>query len=102
MKIISLQSIGLGRLNPEYRSMPVNEELFAKVGSPNPFIGSEKVVSIELATGDYVPTIRSLVTYDNHTYYYKVTTSDGHIRVLPEQSYIAEWAEDGDSDDSRI
>lgn len=95
MKIISLQSVGLGRLNPNYRAMPVNEELFVKVGNPNPFIGgSEKVVSIELVAGVRVPKIPSLVTYNNHTYYYKATTSDGHIRVLPEQSYIAEWTDD--------
>lgn len=47
MKIISLQSVGLGTANRELETGAFPEELFVKVGSPNPFVGFKKVISIE-------------------------------------------------------
>ncbi|BAP85506.1 hypothetical protein LOOC260_109670 [Paucilactobacillus hokkaidonensis JCM 18461] len=93
MKIISLQSVGLGTANRELKTGAFPEELFVKVGSPNPFIGASRVVLIELIAGNEQPMQRcdEMSYYDQ---YYKVITSDGHIRVLPEQSYIAEWVDD--------
>ncbi|WP_137598211.1 hypothetical protein [Paucilactobacillus kaifaensis] len=106
MKIISLRSVGLGDSQVKITYMgdigqasdPTPIPLVVKLGEK--YSSEIKIVAIELLSGDYLPTMRNLSTYDGHTYYYKVTTSDGHVRVLPEQSYIAEWADDeGDQDD---
>ena len=88
MKIVSLQSIGLGDCDQVFDGVhPI--PLIISVGHIFPF-GFEKtpVTTIKLVEDcmvDHYPA--------NGSWYYKVTTSDGHVRMLPERSYIAECAE---------
>lgn len=97
MKIVSLQSAGLGDCDEAVEGVhPI--PLIISIGHVFPF-GFEGVPIklIELVDGNYTG-INALdamkyATKSMETLYYKVTTSDGHIRMLPEQSYIAEWAE---------
>lgn len=104
MKIISLQSVGLGDCEQDANTGNMSPTpMVQMIGYPfelNPYgpidDRNAKVVSIELVTGNGLPMQfigeGRWTSYSN--LYYKVTTSDGHIRVLPEQSYIAEWVDD--------
>lgn len=93
MKIVSLQSVGLGDIG-----LGINERVFAKpiryeVGEGVAKLGylmtgkEPKVTKIEFGE-DYEGM--DLPIQDD-TYF--VYTSDGHIRVLPADKYIAEWSE---------
>jgi len=98
MKIMSLQSVGLGRINPRFTAMPVHEELFIAVDQESP-LGSyikkrPKVISIDLVEGEDLPSSECSDFYYGDTIYYRVTTDDKHIFVLPLKQYIAEWVDD--------
>jgi len=94
MKIISLQSVGLGTANRELEMGAFPEELFVKVGQPSPFIGFKKVVSIEYVQQGSV-FVQGEPRFGNGAYH--VRTTNNHIFMLPAGQYIAEWVEDGDN-----
>ncbi len=89
MKIVSLQSVGLGAIfsggngatgfNEPY-TITVGENLYDGRG----YSLDVKVTEINYQQGDF----------DAYGFeIYTVHTSDGHIRVLPADKYIAEWSE---------
>lgn len=97
MKIVSLQSVGLGRINPKFTAMPVYEELFVAVDQESPlglYAEKKKVVSIDLVEGEDLPSSKCSDCYYGDTIYYRVTTDDKHVFVLPANKYIAEWVDD--------
>lgn len=92
MKIVSLQSVGLGasytRGDGEQISAPY--EIYVGTTFLNSAGNSLDITVTEIknipyfgVSGDSIP---ALGTYEVHT-------SDGHIRVLPADKYIAEWSE---------
>lgn len=92
MKIVSLQSVGLGatytRGDYEVISIPYDIEVGAELISTQGYGLGVTVTEIKNMeyfgmSGDSIP---ALGTYEVHT-------SDGHIRVLPADKYIAEWSE---------
>ncbi|MGQ4573729.1 hypothetical protein ACUIJP_06560 [Leuconostoc pseudomesenteroides] len=93
MKIVSLQSVGLGAIfsggngttgfNEPY-TITVGENLYDGRGySLDVTVTEIKNIPYFGMSGDSIP---ALGTYEVHT-------SDGHIRVLPADKYIAEWSE---------
>lgn len=89
MKIISLQSIGLGDYDPTIEGTP--QPLVIEINHNYPYSG-RRVESIELVAGGHtgIPDLDSMGSMES--LYYRVTTSDGHVRMLLERAYIAEWA----------
>lgn len=95
MKIVSLQSVGLGAVfsgdngatgfNQPY-TITVGENLYDGFG-----------YSLNVTVTEITHLSEYLTTYKEENEilpdYYKVHTSDGHIRVLPADKYIAEWSE---------
>ncbi len=97
MKIISLQSVGLGACAYVGRSdNMVPTEIYINLGCEYQH-ESVTVKSIELVDGDEL--LKHGLDYYRGLYYL-VTTSDGHIRVLPEQAYIAEWGNDNEDEET--
>ncbi|MBU6001256.1 hypothetical protein KQ236_13310 [Lactococcus lactis] len=93
MKIVSLQSVGLGTAFPSRSYEGINEPYVLKVGEKlKDGRGEELDVTVTEIThlSDY---LTNKDTNDIIPDYYKVHTSDGHIRVLPADKYIAEWGE---------
>lgn len=94
MKIVSLQSVGLGAIfsggngatgfNKPY-TITVGENLYDGRG-----YSSDVAVTEITHLSDYLTNKKA---NDILPDYYKVHTSDGHIRVLPAGKYIAEWSE---------
>ena len=87
MKIVSLQSVGLGAIfsdgNNEPYNITVGENLYDRRG----YSLDVMVTKINYQQGDF----------DAYGFeIYTVHTSDGHIRVLPADKYIAERSEDTD------
>ncbi len=89
MKIVSLQSVGLGAIfsggngntgfNEPY-IITVGENLYDSRG----YSLDVTVTEINYQQGDF----------DAYGFeIYTIRTSDGHIRVLPADKYIAEWSE---------
>lgn len=90
MKIISLQSVGLGAVFPSASYEGINEPYVLKVGE-NLYDGREYSLDVtvtEIGFGDMYHG--SELPKQEDTYF--VYTSDGHIRVLPADKYIAEWS----------
>ncbi|MCT3056484.1 hypothetical protein [Leuconostoc citreum] len=91
MKIVSLQSVGLGAIfsgGEHVGGFGFNEPYVLKVGKKlKDGRGREldvTVTEINYQQGDF----------DAYGFeIYTVHTSDGHIRVLPADKYIAEWSE---------
>ncbi len=91
MKIVSLQSVGLGAIfsgGEHVNGFGFNEPYVLKVGKKiKDGRGGElgvTVTEINYQQGDF----------DAYGFeIYTVHTSDGHIRVLPADKYIAEWSE---------
>ena len=98
MKIVSLQSVGLGTF---YVERNINEPVYVPYyiceggmvddlqGGYEGVIGEDKITVTEInyQQGDF----------DAYGFeIYTVHTSDGHIRVLPADKYIAEWSDDTD------
>ena len=93
MKILSLQSVGLGAVFPNADWLGVNEPYVIKVGEKlKDGRGYELDITVTGIT-DSFGFLHDLMVEENHKDYYKVKTSDGHIRVLPKDKYIAEWVE---------
>ena len=94
MKIVSLQSVGLGAIfsggngttgfNEPY-TITVGEDLYDGRG----YSLDVKVTDITHLS-DYITNKEA---NDILPDYYKVHTSDRHIRVLPADKYIVEWSE---------
>ncbi|WP_273947620.1 hypothetical protein [Leuconostoc mesenteroides] len=88
MKIVSLQSVGLGAVFPSVNYGGINEPYVLEVGKKLKNGRGEEldvtVTEIHYQQGDF----------DAYGFeIYTVHTSDGHIRVLPADKYIAEWGE---------
>ena len=91
MKIVSLQSVGLGSVFPSVSYGGINEPYVLKVSEKLKDGRSEElditVTEINYQQGDF----------DAYGFeIYTVHTSDGHIRVLPADKYIADWSDDTD------
>lgn len=92
MKIVSLQSVGLGAIfSGGNGTTGFNEPYTIEVGE-NLYDGrgySLDVTVTEIGFGDLYHGTE--MPRQDDTYF--VYTSDGHIRVLPADKYIAEWSE---------
>lgn len=93
MKIVSLQSVGLGTYFSGNEDETTYSPTLYVVGDGIERIGyfnngnEPKVTEINYQQGDF----------DAYGFeIYTVHTSDGHIRVLPADKYIAEWSDDTD------
>lgn len=89
MKIVSLQSVGLGAVafdGVTWRNQPSTFTLGREVQDPdgNGYEDNIKVTEINYQQEDFEAYGFEI---------YTVHTSDGHIRVLPADKYIAEWSE---------
>lgn len=92
MKILSLQSVGLGAVFSD--GIGVNEPYIVKVGEK---IKDGRGYELDITVTDITDSfgfLSGLMSEENYKDYYKVKTSDGHIRVLPKDKYIAEWGEE--------
>ncbi|WP_273706314.1 hypothetical protein [Leuconostoc mesenteroides] len=86
MKIVSLQSVGLGAIfSGGNGATGFNEPYILKVGKK---LKDGRGYSLDVT----VTEINHIKPYQSFEYY-EVKTSDGHIRVLPAEKYIAEWSE---------
>ncbi|WP_273751519.1 hypothetical protein [Leuconostoc mesenteroides] len=90
MKIVSLQSVGLGDIEPGIDGRIFTKPVYYEVGEMVAKFGyrltgnEPKVTEINYQQGDF----------DAYGFeIYTVHTSDGHTRVLPADKYIAEWGE---------
>ncbi|MGZ0002179.1 hypothetical protein ACXJ5A_08460 [Leuconostoc mesenteroides] len=101
MKIVSLQSVGLGTF---YVERTIDEAVYVPYyigvgamvddlrGGYEGVIGDDKITVTKIEFGfDYQGTE---LPAQPDTYF--VHTSDGHIRVFPADKYIAEWSDDTD------
>ena len=92
MKIVSLQSVTnesnfvLDEIVYDQMLVQVGDGFFNKQrdGSIEPMNSIPKVTEINYQQGDF-----DAYGFEIYTVY----TSDGHIRVLPADKYIAEWSE---------
>ena len=93
MKIVSLQSVGLGTYFSGDEDVTTYSPTLYIVGDSVERIGyfnngnEPKITKIEF--GDLYHGME--MPRQDDTYF--VYTSDGHIRVLPADKYIAEWSE---------
>lgn len=86
MKIVSLQSVGLGAI-----FSGVNEPYTIKVGK-NLYDGRGYSLDVTVTKIEFGFEYQGTgLPAQPDTYF--VYTSDGHIRVLPADKYIAEWSE---------
>ena len=93
MKIVSLQSVGLGT----FFSGNEDETTY----SPTLYIVGDRIERVGYFDNGNEPKVTKIEFGDMYhgielpkqegTYF--VHTSDGHIRVLPADKYIAEWSE---------
>ncbi|CAM3053705.1 hypothetical protein LEGA110927_03395 [Leuconostoc gasicomitatum] len=89
MKIVSLQSVGLGAVFPSGSYEGINEPYVLEVGK-----------KIKNGRGEELDVTVTEINYQQGDFdaygfeIYTVHTSDGHIRVLPADKYIAEWSDD--------
>ena len=81
MKIVSLQSVGLGAIFSDGNNEPYN----ITVGE-NLYDGRGYSLDVTVTEINHIKPYQSFE-------YYEAKTSDGHIRVLPADKYIAEWSE---------
>ncbi|WP_273712419.1 hypothetical protein [Leuconostoc mesenteroides] len=98
MKIVSLQSVGLGTHYVERTiNAPVYVPYYIGVGGMvdnlrggyDGVIGGDKITVTKIEFGQDYHGME--LPKQDGTYF--VHTSDGHIRVLPADKYIAEWSE---------
>ncbi|MGR8774218.1 hypothetical protein [Leuconostoc citreum] len=86
MKIVSLQSVGLGTI-----FSGINEPYTIKVGE-NLYDGRGYSLDVTVTKIEFGFEYQGTgLPAQPDTYF--VHTSDGHVRVLPEDKYIAEWSE---------
>lgn len=92
MKIVSLQSAGLADIEPQIDGRIFAKPVYYEVGEGVSKLGyritgdEPKVTEINF---NYQYDVFSTYNFDTYT----VHTSDGHVRVLPADKYIAEWSE---------
>ena len=88
MKIVSLQSVGLGASYTRGDGEQISAPYEIYVGTT--FLNS---------AGNLLDVTVTEINYQQEDFeaygfeIYTVHTSDGHIRVLPADKYIAEWSE---------
>jgi len=97
MKIVSLQSVGLGTFYvSESINEPVYTPLYVGVGCAIDNLRGGRETD---RNGDLIEVVKidfgdmyhgSELPKQEGTYF--VYTSDGHIRVLPADKYVAEWS----------
>ena len=88
MKIVSLQSVGLGAVFPSgYEE--INKPYILKVGE-NLYAGRGYSLDVTVTEINYQQGDFDAYGFEIYT----VHTSDGHIRVFPADKYIAEWSDD--------
>ncbi|QHJ83527.1 MAG: hypothetical protein [Caudoviricetes sp.] len=80
MKILSLQSVGLGAVFPSGDYLGINEPYIVKVGE-------------KIKDGRGYETQVDVTRIEDEDEWYKVYTSDGHFRIFPADKYISEWSE---------
>lgn len=88
MKIVSLQSVGLGAIfsgGEHVNGFGFNEPYIITVGE-NLHDGRGYSLNVTVTEINHIKPYQSFE-------YYEAKTSDGHIRVLPADKYIAEWSE---------
>ncbi|MDY5163309.1 hypothetical protein RQW99_01930 [Leuconostoc falkenbergense] len=89
MKIVSLQSVGLGAIfSGGNGTTGFNEPYLITVGE-NLYDGREYSLNVTVTEINYQQGDFDAYGFEIYT----VHTSDGHIRVLPADKYIAEWSE---------
>ena len=93
MKIVSLQSIGLGdAIEADAGPYAIPIPLTVEVGHAYPYSSQRsRVVSIHIGWDESERLNQSGFGTENPEYLVK--TADGHIRVFPAKQYIAEWVE---------
>ena len=90
MKIVSLQSVGLGAIfSGGNGSTGFNEPYTITVGE-NLYDGRGYSLDVTVTEINYQQGDFDAYGFEIYT----VHTSDGHIRVLPADKYIAEWSDD--------
>lgn len=87
MKIVSLQSVGLGATytRGDYEQISAPYEIHVGTTFLNSAGNSLDVTVTEIVKQTFFDGLEFQS--------YLVITSDGHIRVLPADKYIAEWSE---------
>ncbi|MCT3054462.1 hypothetical protein EFN57_10385 [Leuconostoc citreum] len=91
MKIVSLQSVGLGAIfsgGEHVGGFGFNEPYVLKVGKKLKN-GRGRELDVTVTEIDYQQSDFDMYGFQIYT----VLTSDGHSRVLPADKYIAEWGE---------
>ncbi|MFT8756940.1 hypothetical protein [Leuconostoc pseudomesenteroides] len=90
MKIVSLQSVGLGAIfSGGNGATGFNEPYLVTVGE-NLYDGRGYSLNVTVTEINYQQGDFGAYGFEIYT----VHTSDGHIRVLPADKYIAEWSDD--------
>lgn len=93
MKIISLQSVGLGTyFAGDYEQLTYSPTLYIvgeRIERVGYFSNNEEPLITKIEFGDLYHGME--MPRQDDTYF--VYTSDGHVRVLPADKYIAEWGE---------
>lgn len=92
MKIVSLQSVGLGATFSDGAGRGVNIPFTVKVGD-SIYDGTDFNVKEITVTKIEFERLYPDIDVPNQSDSYFVHTSDGHIRVFPADKYIAEWGE---------
>lgn len=94
MKIVSLQSVGLGAIfsgGEHVNGFGFNEPYTITVGE-NLYDGRGYSLNVTVTKIEFGEVYDGMgLPKQDDTYF--VHTSDGHIRVLPADKYIAEWIE---------
>ncbi|CUW06721.1 hypothetical protein [Leuconostoc gasicomitatum] len=97
MKILSLQSIGLGATFSNSYGNGINVPFILKVGYPLydgiDFNLKDKNGNEITVTKIEFERLYADIDVLNQSDSYFVHTSDGHIRLFPADKYIAEWGE---------
>ncbi|WP_273722791.1 hypothetical protein [Leuconostoc mesenteroides] len=89
MKIVSLQSVGLGAIfSGGNGTAGFNEPYIITVGE-NLYDGRGEELDVTVTEINYQQGDFDAYGFEIYT----VHTSDGHIRVLPADKYIADWSE---------
>lgn len=92
MKIVSIQSVGLGAVFPSGSYEGINEPYVLKVGEKLKD-GRGEELDVTITEIKYSKLYESDIKPFSANDSYLVLTSDGHIRVSPADKYIAEWSE---------
>lgn len=89
MKIVSLQSVGLGAIFSGGNGATGFNEPYTIIVGENLYDGRGYSLDVTVTEINYQQGDFDAYGFEIYT----VHTSDGHIRVLPADKYIAEWSE---------